>query len=254
MTKQTVSKKARKTIKSKLQRKSAPARSRATGRLKKTSPVQKSRSDISQSAVRLKALRKEAGLSIREMASALDMSATTYQHYEDRYKKRYLPYEMVKPISSILKRKGISREALDTLTPNLTNVADDVVNITYAPLISWVQAGDLSEAVNPYEFGEPESEIAIEYERDSVLALRVRGSSINRVAPDGAIVVVDYSQQDLLPNKFYVVRQNGDATVKRYSKRYNRFEAYSTETGHPAIKLNKDLTVVGRVVRVVTEL
>ena len=45
---------------------------------------------ISESAHRLKSLRKEAGLSVRAMAKALDMGATSYQHYEDRYKKRYL--------------------------------------------------------------------------------------------------------------------------------------------------------------------
>lgn len=254
MAKQQLKRKVQKNPKTKAHRKTGPTRARATGRLKKTAPTQKARFDVSPSATRLKALRKEAGLSIREMAAALDMSATTYQHYEDRYKKQFLPYEIVKPITTVLRRRGIGREALEALSPKLTNVSDDVVNITYAPLISWVQAGELSEVVNPYEFGEPEGEIAVEYDRDSVLALRVRGSSINRVAPDGAIVVVDYGQQELLPNKFYVVRQDGDATVKRYSKRYNRFESYSTETGHPSVKINKDLTVVGRVVRVVTEL
>jgi SOS-response transcriptional repressor LexA len=210
--------------------------------------------DISESALRLKALRKEAGLSVRAMAKALNMGATTYQHYEDRYKKKYLPYELVKPVSAILKLQGLTRESVDALSPRLSNISDEVVNITYAPLISWVQAGELAEVVDPYSVGEAESEIAIEYDRDTVLALRVRGSSINRVAPDGAIVIIDYCAQDLIPEKFYIVRKHGEATVKRYMPNPDRFEPFSTEPDHPIVFPTEDLNVVGRVIRVVTEL
>lgn len=193
--------------KTRSKRKVSAARAGRSGRLKTVRALDAPTQNISASALRLKALRKEAGLSVRAMAKALDMGATTYQHYEDRYKKRYLPYELVKPASEILKKRGIPRESVDALSPKLSNISEDVVNITYAPLISWVQAGELAEVVDPYAVGDAESEIAIEYNRDSVLALRVRGSSLNRVAPDGAIVIIDYCAQDLVPEKFYVVKK-----------------------------------------------
>jgi SOS-response transcriptional repressor LexA len=204
--------------------------------------------------VRLKELRQEAGLSVRAMAKSLDMGPTSYQHYEDRYKKPYFPYEFIERLRPVLLGRGVKREAVDDLSPKLSNVVDDVGRITLAPLISWVQAGELEEAVDPYTVGDFEDEVAVEYERQTVLALRVKGTSMNRVAPDGAIIVIDYSQQDLVPEKFYVVRVGSEATVKRYMLEPTRFEPFSTEPDHPIVFPSKELNVVGRVVRVVTSL
>ena len=37
-----------------------------------------------------------AGLSMRQAADALGMSLTGYQHYEDRFKKAFLPVELMR--------------------------------------------------------------------------------------------------------------------------------------------------------------
>ncbi|MFY7850269.1 MAG: helix-turn-helix domain-containing protein [Brevundimonas sp.] len=44
---------------------------------------------------RLKALRERTGLSVREVARRLGKPASTYATYEDRYKKPFLPHELV---------------------------------------------------------------------------------------------------------------------------------------------------------------
>lgn len=246
-------KKAKKTAKSKNAKRKKVTRRKSDGRLRKKVPMA-GQPDLSMSAIRLKELRQEAGLSVRAMAKSLDMGPTSYQHYEDRYKKPYLPFEFIERLTPILLKCGVKREDVDALSPQLSNVVNDVGRITLAPLISWVQAGELEEAVDPYNVGDFEDEVAIEYERQTVLALRVKGSSMNRVAPDGAIIVIDYSQQDLVPEKFYVVRVGHEATVKRYMLEPTRFEPFSTEPDHPIVFPSDELRVVGRVVRVVTSL
>ncbi len=246
-------KKARKKTKSKTAKRAKVVRRKTDGRLRRKaqSGVQQ---DLSNSALRLKELRLEADLSVRAMAKALEMGPTSYQHYEDRYKKPYLPFEFIEKLTPVLLKRGVKREDVDGLSPKLSNVTNDVGRITFAPLISWVQAGELEEAVDPYTVGDFEDEVAVEYERQTVLALRVNGSSINRVAPDGAIIVIDYSQQDLVPEKFYVVRVGQEATVKRFMLEPTRFEPFSTEPDHPIVFPSNELQVVGRVVRVVTSL
>lgn len=188
------------------------------------------------------------------MARAVDMSATTYQHYEDRYKKQYLPYDFLLRVCQVLEEHGVRREFVDELSPKLSNVVEDVTSTVSAPLISWVQAGELAEVVDPYSLGSFEKEIIVEYNRESVIALRVKGSSLNRVAPDGSIIIVDYTLQELVPEKFYVLRVEGEATVKRYQTNPDRFEPFSTEPDHPIVFPSDGLYLVGRVVRVVTEL
>lgn len=241
-----------------------PDFSRAAARDNSSSPRKKDisslrdpntgRLEVSESARLLKQLRQDAGLSVRAMARHLDMSPTSYQHYESRYKKPFLPYEFVAQAKPVLLEHGISSENLEKLVPQISNVVDDVSRVLKAPLISWVQAGAFEEAVDPYVLGGFEEEIIVEYDRESVLALRVRGGSINRVAPDDAVIIVDYSLRELVPEKFFVIKVDGEATVKRYMCNPDRFEPFSTEPDHPIILPTEDLDVVGRVVRVVTAL
>ena len=234
------------------QRLASHLRDEKTGRLKK--PSTGTETHVSDSARLLKDLRLEAGLSVRAMAAKLDLNPTSYQHYEGRYKKAFLPFEIVELVQPILLACGVRQERVDLLRPHVGNVVDDVAGVLRAPLISWVQAGAFQEAVDPYELGGFEEEVAIEYSRESVLALRVKGSSLNRVAPEGSIIIVDYSMQDLVPEKFFVIKVNGEATVKRYVANPDRFEPFSTEPDHPIVLPTEDLVVVGRVVRVVTSL
>ncbi|BBK44039.1 hypothetical protein STVA_40590 [Allostella vacuolata] len=62
----------------------------------------------SHAARALKALREEAGLSMRQAADALGMSLTGYQHYEDRFKKAFLPVELMRRMAAVLGGRGIA--------------------------------------------------------------------------------------------------------------------------------------------------
>lgn len=125
--------------------------------------------------------------------------------------------------------------------------------IIKAPLISWVQASRYVEICDPYERGDSEGEVEVPYGKDTLIALRVKGSSMNRVAPEGSVIIVDYSEKSLTSGKYYVVKQDGEATFKRYRTNPDRFEPESTES-HDTLFPAGAVEVVGRVVKVINDL
>ena len=71
---------------------------------------------VSVASRKLKQLRQRAGLSIRHVAQALGMEyGSSYQHYEDRYKKPLLPLELVLKLVPIFAPAGVEAAELYAL-------------------------------------------------------------------------------------------------------------------------------------------
>ena len=71
---------------------------------------------LSPASRKLKQLRQRAGLSIREVAHALGMeNGSSYQHYEDRFRKPFLPLELTQKLIPIFATKGIDAAELFAL-------------------------------------------------------------------------------------------------------------------------------------------
>ncbi|MBX6323433.1 MAG: helix-turn-helix domain-containing protein [Rhodospirillaceae bacterium] len=68
--------------------------------------------DISDAARRLKLLREQAGLSMRAVAEHLGWTITRYQHYEDRYRRRFLPVELARALAELFAPRGIDPVAV----------------------------------------------------------------------------------------------------------------------------------------------
>ncbi len=63
--------------------------------------------DVSAVSRRLKEIRRRVGLSIREVAEALGMEhGSSYQHYEDRYRKPLLPLDLTQKLVPIFAKAG----------------------------------------------------------------------------------------------------------------------------------------------------
>jgi transcriptional regulator with XRE-family HTH domain len=63
--------------------------------------------EVSAVSRRLKEIRRRAGLSIREVAEALGMEhGSSYQHYEDRYRKPLLPLDLTQKLVPIFAKAG----------------------------------------------------------------------------------------------------------------------------------------------------
>jgi SOS-response transcriptional repressor LexA len=88
------------------------------------------------------------------------------------------------------------------------------------------------------------------------IALQVDGDSMNRIAPDGAILVVNRADTRLLDGRFYIFSiDDGEATFKMYKKNPDRLQPYSTNPDHMATPADRDdLYVFGRVKRVIHDL
>lgn len=95
-----------------------------------------------RAAAILKRLRVQAGLSVREMASALGFQThTTYQYYEQRFKKDHLPPEVYSKVRGVLMGRGVAepdirqlldadlREQIESLDRRLTRIESLLADI-----------------------------------------------------------------------------------------------------------------------------
>jgi SOS-response transcriptional repressor LexA len=133
---------------------------------------------------------------------------------------------------------------------NVSRIGQPVVDV---PLVSWVRAGGLTETVDPYVIGDAEEFVPVAHRRNTLIALRVHGGSMDRVAPDGSVIIVDYGDKSLVSGQYYVVKNDGAATFKRYRTSPDRLEPDSTQD-HDTVFIQGELEVVGRVVQVVNRL
>ena len=205
---------------------------------------------------RLRALRKRAGYSMDALARAAGYRAASgYQRYESsaHYHKPYLPTDLVHRLLEIFVGRGqppiTQTEVLELA--GLANMAPVSEPVFEVPLISWVQAGQFTETIEPTDFDDVQEHVVVPYRRESLFALEVRGGSMSRVAPGGSLIVVDYYDQDPVDGKCYIFRVGGEATFKRYRASPARLEPDSGEAGHETIFPRDEIEVLGRVVRVI---
>lgn len=126
-------------------------------------------------------------------------------------------------------------------------------SIRYAPIMSWVEAGKLAESGGiPADDRET---VPVPYGRDTIIALRVVGSSMNLIAPEGSIVIVDYEDRSPEDGHRYVFRSGDEISFKKYRSGNGppRLEPESSESGHETIFPDDSFEIIGRVVRVVNE-
>jgi SOS-response transcriptional repressor LexA len=142
------------------------------------------------------------------------------------------------------------------LGPRLIGERDYGADVTQVPVVSWVAATGFSESP-AVERGDDLAYLPVPgLPRGDFLALRVVGDSMNLVAPENSIIIVDRSDTVPRPRGFYVFAtpDGGEATFKRWMSRPDRLEPYSTNPAHEAIYLDAPPTVIGRVRKVMLDL
>jgi repressor LexA len=84
----------------------------------------------------------------------------------------------------------------------------------------------------------------------------VEGDSMDRVVGEGEAVIVDPRQRELLPKRYYVVRNaSGETTFKQYLDQPARLEPCSHNPEHRTIYPGQEeFTIVGRVMKAVRDL
>jgi SOS-response transcriptional repressor LexA len=123
------------------------------------------------------------------------------------------------------------------------------------PVLSMVSAGNLRGQQGVIA-SEVERWIRVgDLPKGEWIALIVDGDSMDRIAPDGAIILVNRNDDRLIDGKYYIFSlEGGEATFKRYRRDPSRLQPYSTNPDHTSIPANGDLYVFGRVKRVIHDL
>ncbi len=128
--------------------------------------------------------------------------------------------------------------------------------ISVVPLLSWVSAGKLKDAQSQIPVEDVPLLAFADLGRGDFFALKVVGDSMDRLSPDGSVIVVNRDDRTLVPDRAYVFSHHGDATYKLWQPDPPHLAPFSTNAAHKPIFLKgkKGLEVVGRVRRTVLDL
>ncbi|MDR6954183.1 SOS-response transcriptional repressor LexA [Ancylobacter sp. 3268] len=124
------------------------------------------------------------------------------------------------------------------------------------PVLSMVSAGNLRHQPTVEEHDVLRRIKIGDLPEGEWVALQVDGDSMNRVAPDGAIIVINRADTRLIDGRFYVFSlDEGEATFKMFKRDPDRLQPFSTNPDHMATPADReDLYVFGRVRRVIHDI
>lgn len=119
------------------------------------------------------------------------------------------------------------------------------------PVISWVSAGKLVEPTSQIPNHETPTIPIGGLGSGEWFALLVQGTSMNRVSPDGATIIINRREKTLVDGKAYVISVRGEVTYKLWRAHPARLEPYSTDPANEPIYLDRrnPIEVIGRVRR-----
>lgn len=118
-----------------------------------------------------------------------------------------------------------------------------------APLISWIQAGQWQDVIDNLQPGEGDRIPTTYRVRKHTYALRVRGDSMEPKFPDGAIIIVEPSE-DPQVGSFVIVRQNGgEATFKQLVADGTQYLLKPLNPRYPIMEMKPDAVFCGVVKR-----
>lgn len=129
--------------------------------------------------------------------------------------------------------------------------------VAQVPLLSWVSAGQLVDAESQILADDFERLAFAGLGRGEFFALKVEGDSMDRLSPEGSVIVVNRMERDAVVGRAYVFWHRTEGTTyKLWHADPDYLEPFSTNPAHKPIfvKRKKDLEIVGRVRRTVLDL
>jgi transcriptional regulator with XRE-family HTH domain len=188
--------------------------------------------DVAAVSRRLKEIRRRAGLSIREVAEALGMEhGSSYQHYEDRYRKSLLPLALVQKLVPIFTRAGADAAELYALAgvdatgrhplttgPDAAANADRVMRIEELDIRASAGGGLTAETGRVVDIWQIPIALIRGYSTALASDLRiitVMGDSMEPALQPGQRVLVDTSDRTPSPPGIFVVWDGLGLVVKR---------------------------------------
>jgi transcriptional regulator with XRE-family HTH domain len=177
---------------------------------------------------KLKQLRQRAGLSIREVAHALGMeNGSSYQHYEDRFRKPFLPLDFTQRLVPIFGAKGIEPGELFALAGvegnggrglGVKNAAPGTLRIDELDVRVSAGAGLTGDSEKVVAEWQMPSEVVRYHSSAPASELRfitVLGDSMEPTLQPGQRVLVDTGDRTPTPPGIFVVWDGLGLVVKR---------------------------------------
>jgi transcriptional regulator with XRE-family HTH domain len=183
---------------------------------------------LSPASRKLKQLRQRAGLSIREVAHALGMeNGSSYQHYEDRFRKQFLPLELTQRLVPIFAAKGIDAAELFALAGVDGNARALGIKSAAAPGTLRIDELDVRASAGDGLVGDGEKVVAewqvptevVRYHSSAPASdlrfITVLGDSMEPTLQPGQRVLVDTGDRTPTPPGVFVVWDGLGLVVKR---------------------------------------
>jgi SOS-response transcriptional repressor LexA len=121
------------------------------------------------------------------------------------------------------------------------------------PIVGLISAGAWRQGFEEVRGYMPSPDKALS--KDAFVVI-VEGDSMDLVAKEGEGIIIDPRDLDLLPGRYYVIRnEEGETTFKRYMDEPARLEPCSTNPAHQVIYPGREtFTVIGRAKKRVSDL
>lgn len=132
--------------------------------------------------------------------------------------------------------------------------AKPVGDVQSVPVISWVAAGALGDPDTQLPAGDETLDIS-DLGAGEFFATRVRGDSMDRLAPEDSLLIVNRRDVDLVRGRRYIFSLRGKTTFKRYGEDPIRLDPESLNPAHEPhfIKPTDKWSVIGRVRKVIID-
>ncbi len=188
--------------------------------------------DLGPVTARLKSLRERGGLSVRAMAEALEMPASSYAAYEDpkKFKKALLPVPMATKVADVLEGHDVARHLVMALagiaaTGELMADPEDLADRLDAVLLDEIEVGysmgggaDVADfpIVQQVPFSRSWLSSLTQSPASELFVARGDGDSMMPTLLDGDIVIIDRGQRTLRQqDRIWAVSYGGFGMIKR---------------------------------------
>lgn len=193
-----------------------------------------------KSLYRFKEFREAEKLTLEQLAADVDLSVSQLSRFESGGRE-----------PRVIDLLRIA-ERLKVPWPEM--VAKSSAGWTAVPIVSPVSAGklvqeqpvDLEDCKLAYIAGLPDGDW---------IAMKVHGSSMDRISPPESVIFVNRRDKRLVPNACYVIEDDDEGVAyKRYRPDPMRFEPVTFTEGHKTIFPENEPKILGRVRKTILDL
>lgn len=196
---------------------------------------------VRKSRYRLKELREDREVTLEALSDDVAISVSQLSRFESGKREPRLD-----EVLRIAERLRVPWQEI---------VRGGASGLTDVPLISMVSAGRLFQNPSVENLENARIIQAAGLGDGEWIALRVEGTSMDRISPPDSIIFVNRSDQRLAPNACYVIQDDEEgATYKRYRPDPDRFEPVTFSEGHKTLFPKGAVRILGRVRRTILDM